>query len=287
MKSSIPMVVVLTVLLSGPAAAREPAAQDAPNAAAAPARGASAATFADTVPVDPAHPDRPWPPIATFSILAYDSATGEIGGAVQSRVFSVGNGVLWAKAGVGAVATQAIVDVSYGPKGLELLAQGMAPADIVKKLWDDDTDPLPERWSKYGRQFAVIDAKGDVAAYTGPQAPEWAGDRQCTKPGTHCTAQGNILAGDTVVDAMVHAFENTEGLLRFRLLAALEAGQRAGGDKRGMESAAMLIVKKDGGVWLHNDVVLRLQVDDSPEPIRELRRLVEKAPVIRRPMGGG
>jgi uncharacterized Ntn-hydrolase superfamily protein len=118
-----------------------------------------------------------------------------------------------------------------------------------------------------------MDARGEHEAFTGPQAPAWAGH----KGGKLCTAQGNILAGPQVVDAMVAAFERATGHLSLRLLAALEAGQAAGGDTRGMQSAAMLIVKKDGGVWLHNDVVLRLHVDDSPEPIRELRRLVEKA----------
>lgn len=219
----------------------------------------------------------PWPPVATFSILGYDPATGEVGGAVQSRVFSVGNGVLWAEAGVGAVATQAIVDVSYGPQALELLRQGKAPADIIRQVWENDPDPRPDDWTKQGRQFAVIDAKGNVAAFTGPRASAWAGHKSCSRPGMHCTAQGNILAGEAVVNEMVRAFEETSGHLSFRLLAALEAGQAAGGDTRGMQSAAMLIVKEDGGVWLNNDVVLRLQVDDSPQPIAELRRLVEIA----------
>lgn len=221
----------------------------------------------------------PWPPVATFSILGYDPATGEVGGAVQSRVFSVGNGVLWAEAGVGVAATQAIVDVSYGPQAIALLRGGMKPADVIKKVWESDPDPRPTDWTKFGRQFAVIDMQGNVAAYTGPKASEWAGDKQ----GKFCTAQGNILAGPDVVSGMVKAFEETQGHLSLRLLAALEAGQLAGGDKRGMQSAAMLIVKKDGGVWLHNDVVMRLQVDDNPEPIKELRRLVEKAATQRRP----
>jgi uncharacterized Ntn-hydrolase superfamily protein len=134
----------------------------------------------------------PWPPVATFSILGYDPATGEIGAAVQSRVFSVGNGVLWAEAGVGAVATQAIVDVSYGPQGIDLLKKGLSPKDIVKKIWDSDPDPRPVDWTKQGRQFAVINAKGEVAAYTGPKATSYAGDKQ----GKFCTAQGNILAGE-------------------------------------------------------------------------------------------
>jgi uncharacterized Ntn-hydrolase superfamily protein len=217
--------------------------------------------------------DRPPDPVATFSILGYDPATGEVGGAVQSRVFSVGNGVLWGEAEVGMVATQAIVDVSYGPQALQLLKKGMPPAEIVKTIWDGDPDPGLGRnpWPKAGRQFAVMDAKGSYAAFTGPKATPWAGN----KGGKFCTAQGNILAGEAVVTNMVEAFEKTPGPLSLRLMAALDGGQAGGGDTRGMQSAAMLIVKKDGGVWLHNDVVLRLQVDDSAEPLKELRRLVE------------
>jgi uncharacterized Ntn-hydrolase superfamily protein len=212
-------------------------------------------------------------PPGTFSILGYDPATGEIGGAVQSRVFSVGNGVLWAEAGVGASATQAIVDVSYGPRALELLRAGITPSAIIQAILASDPDPglHGQSWPKEGRQFAVMDAKGNYAAHTGPKATPWAGDRG----GKYCTAQGNILAGEAVVAGMVRAFEETTGHLSLRLMAALDAGQAAGGDKRGKQSAAMLIVKKDGGVWLHNDVVLRLQVDDNPEPLVELRRLVE------------
>jgi uncharacterized Ntn-hydrolase superfamily protein len=221
--------------------------------------------------------EAPWPPVATFSILGYDSETGEIGGAVQSRVFSVGNGVLWAEPGVGAVATQAIVDVSYGQQALELLRKRIDPEAVVDIIWNADPDPRPEDWSKHGRQFAVINHRGEVAAFTGPKASDWAGHRYCSQPESHCTAQGNILAGEEVVAEMVRAFESTEGHLSLRLMAALEAGQAAGGDTRGMQSAAMLIVKEDAGVWLNNDTVLRLQVDDSPEPIQELRRLVEKA----------
>src|SRR3954469_20949216 len=116
-------------------------------------------------------------PTGTFSILAYDPATGELGGAVQSRVFSVGNGVLWGEAGVGIVATQAIVDVSYGPQALELLRQGMEAEKVVKAIWERDPDPDTARWTKYGRQFAVIDGKGNVFAYTGPKATEWAGNK--------------------------------------------------------------------------------------------------------------
>jgi uncharacterized Ntn-hydrolase superfamily protein len=235
----------------------------------------------------------PFDPPSTFSILGYDPRTGELGGAVQSAVFSVGNGVLWAEAGVGIATTQAIVDVSYGPQALELLRKGMAPADIIKTIWERDPDPDPGRWTKHGRQFAVMNPKGEMAAFTGPKASPWAGDRQ----GKFVTAQGNILAGEKVVTEMVRAFEESEKTadgspnhISFRLMAALEAGQAAGGDTRGMQSAAMIVVKKGCGVWLNNDVVLRLQVDDIPvakmapgtappavNPLSELRRLVERA----------
>lgn len=228
----------------------------------------------------------------TFSILCFDPETGEIGAAVQSRVFSVGNGVLWAEAGVGAVATQAIVDVSYGPQGLALLRQGMAPKDIITKILADDPDQgLNGRpWPKAGRQFAVMNAKGEFAAHTGPEATAWAGHAS----GKNCTAQGNILAGPDVVQKMIEGYESSANAadgrrnhISLRLVAALEGGQSAGGDKRGQQSAALLIVKKDAGVWLHNDVVLRLQVDDHVEPIKELRRLVEMSPPARRRGGRG
>ena len=191
---------------------------------------------------------------------------------MQSRVFSVGNGVLWAEADVGVAATQAIVDVGYGPKALELLRTGKKPSDIIKEIWERDPDPLPEQWTKQGRQFAVMNAKGEYAAFTGPKATEWAGH----KGGKYCTAQGNILAGPQVVDNMVQAFETTKGHLSERLVAALEGGQAGGGDTRGQQSAALVIVKKNCGVWLHNDTILRLQVDDNAEPIKELKRIVDK-----------
>jgi uncharacterized Ntn-hydrolase superfamily protein len=224
--------------------------------------------------------DLPWPPVATFSILGYDPETGEVGGAVQSRVFSVGNGVLWARAGVGVAATQAIVDVSYGPQALELLELGYAPDVVLQTILDADPDPDPERWTKEGRQLSVMDASGHVATHTGPKASAWAGHRI----DQYVSAQGNILAGPAVVESMVRAFNETEGHLSFRLMAALEAGQAAGGDSRGMQSAAMLIVKKNAGVWLNNDVVLRLQVDHSLDTaLQELRRIVEYWNGRRRP----
>ena len=232
--------------------------------------------FSQPEPRDGADPDIP----GTFSVLGFDPETGAIGAAVQSRVFSVGNGVIWAEPGIGAVATQAIVDVGYGPKGIELLRQGLAPAAIVKKIWDEDPDPGygKQKWPKAGRQFAVINAKGELAAFTGPSAPLEFGDAQ----GKFVTAQGNTLASKDIPLAMVKAFEASEKdaagartHLSLRLVAALEAAQAAGGDKRGQQSAAILVVKKGCGVWLNNDVEMRLQVDDHPEPIKELRRLVE------------
>ena len=225
-------------------------------------------------------------PTGTFSILAMDPATGEIGGAVQSRVFSVGNGVLWAESGVGAVATQAVIDVSYGPQALALLRQGLSAEQVVRQVLANDPDPRPTDWTKQGRQFAVIDAKGTFFAFTGPKAPDSAGQKYCAAP-HKCTAQGNTLATPAVADSMVAAFERTPGRLALRLVAALEGGQRAGGDKRGMQSAALIIVnvKKGCGIWLNNDVELRLQVDDSPEPIKELRRLVEMPAAMRKAPG--
>ena len=228
-------------------------------------------------------PDVPDPP-GTFSIIGYDPATGEIGAAVQSRVFSAGNGPIWGEAEVGVVMTQAIVDVSYGPKALALLRAGITPAATIRAILDSDPDPGygNQRWPKAGRQFAVMDAKGNYAAHTGPEAPTWAGN----KGGKFCTAQGNILAGPAVVENMVKNFEETQGPLSIRLVAALEGGQAAGGDTRGQQSAALIVVKKGCGVWLNNDVVLRLQVDDNPEPIKELRRLVERS-IPRGGRGGG
>ncbi|MDQ8166039.1 MAG: DUF1028 domain-containing protein [Gemmatimonadota bacterium] len=231
----------------------------------------------------PVTPDTLKWPTGTFSIIAYDSATGDIGGAVQSRVFSVGNGVLWAESAVGIATTQAIVDVSYGPQALALLRQGLTAEQAIKQVLANDPDPDPARWTKDGRQFAIIDAKGNVFSHTGPKASTWAGGKYCSAPHT-CTAQGNILAGQGVVDSMVAAFERTPGRLHLRLVAALEGGQRAGGDTRGQQSAALIIVnvKKGCGIWLNNDVILRLQVDDSPEPIKELRRLAERPEAQRR-----
>ena len=174
--------------------------------------------------------------------------------------------VPWAEPGVGVVATQAAVNTGYGPRALALLAEGLTPDQVIERLLAQDTFP---RLS--GRQFAVMDARGQVAVHTGPEASEWAGHRV----GPHFSAQGNILAGPGVVDAMAKAFQETEGELALRLMAALEAGQAAGGDRRGQQSAAMLVIREGGGRGYDNDFYVRLHVDDHATPIAELRRLLE------------
>jgi uncharacterized Ntn-hydrolase superfamily protein len=203
--------------------------------------------------------------VATFSIVAHDPETGAFGCAVQSRYFAVGAVVPWAEADVGVIATQANVNVGYGPRGMELLRQGLSAKEVLKKLQDEDTFP-----GKDGRQVAIIDRNGEIAAYTGPAANAWAGDKQ----GANYSVQGNILTGPEVVDQMASAFEKTKGTLAERLVAALEAAQEAGGDSRGRQSAALLVVQKGAGRNINNDVAVRLHVDDNPEPIQELRRLL-------------
>jgi uncharacterized Ntn-hydrolase superfamily protein len=204
--------------------------------------------------------------VATFSIVARDPATGAMGCAVQSRYFAVGAVVCWGEADVGIVATQANVNVGYGPKGVDLLKQGLSAEEVLKRLQDEDTFP-----GKDGRQVAIIDGKGGIAVYTGPAANAWAGH----KKSANYSAQGNILTGAEVVDAMASRFETAKGDLAERLVAALEAGQAAGGDSRGRQSAALLVVQKGGGRNINNDVAVRLHVDDHPEPIQELARLLD------------
>lgn len=204
--------------------------------------------------------------VSTFSIVAYDAAAGEWGVTVASRYFSVGSVVPWAEAGVGAVATQANVNVGYGPRAIELLKTGLSAKQVLEKLLAEDTFE-----GKDGRQVAIIDSKGTIATYTGPNAPNWAGDRQ----GKNWSAQGNILTGPQVPESMGKAFEATQGELAEKLWAALKAGDDAGGDSRGRQSASMLIVKKGGGRNINNDRYLYLNVDDAPNPFPELRRLLD------------
>src|SRR5215469_8700821 len=206
------------------------------------------------------------PPVATFSIVAIDPQNGDTGVAVASRYFSVGSVVPWAMAGVGAVATQADVNVGYGQQAIDLLRQGMTAQEVLKKLLADD-----QFEGKDGRQVAIVDAKGNIAAYTGPNAPKWAGDRQ----GKTWSAQGNILVGPQVPEAMGKAFDATQGELAEKLFAALKAGDSAGGDARGRQSASMLIVKKQGGHNTNNDRYIYINVDDNSDPFTELRRLLD------------
>lgn len=203
-------------------------------------------------------------PVATFSIVGRDTQNGDLGVAVQSKFFAVGSVVPWAKAGVGAIATQAWANTSYGPKGLTLLENGITAAQALDRLIADD-----DRSAK--RQVGIVDAKGGVANYTGDECVEWAGAIK----GENYTVQGNILAGEDVVQAMAQAFEEAEGELAERLMTALIAGQRAGGDRRGQQSAALLVVREGGGYGGFNDRYVDLRVDDHERPIEELHRLLK------------
>lgn len=203
-------------------------------------------------------------PVATFSIVGCDPETGEVGIAVQSKFFAVGAVVPWAKAGVGAVATQSYANTTYGPRGLELLAGGLAPEEVITRLTADDD-------GRASRQIGVVAADGRSATFTGEECMDWAGG----VIGMNYAAQGNILAGEDVVTAMAGAFEATEGVLGQKLMSALEAGQAAGGDSRGVQSAAILIVKEGAGYAGFNDRYCDLRVDDHETPIRELRRIFD------------
>ena len=205
------------------------------------------------------------PAFATFSIVAFDPVTGDLGVAVASRVFGVGNHVPWAEAGVGAVATQAAMNGGYGPRGLELLRQGLSAQQVLDRLLAEDKFDRVE-----GRQVAIIDAKGNIAVHTGPAANEWKGHIK----GATYSVQGNILAGPHVAEAMARAFESATGELAERLYAALKAGDDAGGDRRGRQSASVLVVRKGGGSSLNNDRLCYINVDDNPDPLLELGRLV-------------
>ena len=199
----------------------------------------------------------------TYSIVARDPKTGELGAAVQSHYFSVGPVVPWVEAGVGAVCTQSLVLVDYGPLGLDLMRHGMTSRQALDALLA--ADPHHE-----GRQVAMVDAHGGVAAFTGASCIPDAGDTQ----GDQFSCQANLMANDKVWPAMKAAFAGAQGDLAERLLRALEAAQKAGGDIRGKQSAAIVVVKgtPSGKPW--NDYVVNLRVEDSPEPLAELRRLM-------------
>ncbi len=204
------------------------------------------------------------PAVATFSIAACDPGTGEIGVAVQSKFIAVGAVVPWAKAGVGAVATQSFANLSYGPRGLKRLQEGKSPTEVIALLTADD----PE---KEQRQVGIISAGGRAAHFTGKGCFTWAGG----KSGKNFTVQGNILAGEEVINAMATSFSTSAGKapLAQRLIDALAAGQEAGGDRRGKQSAALLIVREGWGYGGDNDRFRDLRVDDHEEPIKELGRI--------------
>ncbi len=202
------------------------------------------------------------PRFGTFSIVAHEPDTKSWGVAVQSKFIAVGSAVPWARAGVGAIATQAAANLSWGLEGLALLKEGLNAAEVVRRLVAAD----PERDT---RQLGVVDAKGDSAAFTGSKCLDWAGH----EVGTGFACQGNILFGSAVVRGMARAYESTPGDIADRLLAALAAGQREGGDRRGQQAAALLIVREGAGYLGGNDRWVDIRVDDHPAPIEELRRI--------------
>ncbi len=205
------------------------------------------------------------PPVATFSIAACDLEEGQWGVAVQSKFLAVGSVVPWAEPEVGAIATQAYANPSYGPKGLTLLREGLDARQVVEQLIAEDAD-------RDGRQVGVVDASGTGAAWTGSGCLDWAGHRT----GRCYSAQGNILVSGATVDALAETFEATDGRpLAERLLEALAAAQAAGGDSRGQQSAALLVVKRNGGYAALSDVLVDLRVDDHEHPIAELARVYD------------
>ncbi|WP_188206752.1 DUF1028 domain-containing protein [Alkalibacillus aidingensis] len=201
--------------------------------------------------------------VATFSIVGRDAKTGELGIAVQSKFLGVGAVVPWAEAGVGAIATQSMANTAYGPEGLQLLRGGKSAQEVLDMLIEKDPD-------RAMRQVGIVDANGGVATYTGDGCYDWAGG----KTGDNYTAQGNILVSEETVQAMGQGFEEKEGEpLAERLLHALKQGQEAGGDSRGMQSAALFIVRKKGGYGGYNDRMVDLRVDEHASPITELERI--------------
>ncbi len=203
------------------------------------------------------------PVLSTFSIVALDPRTGDLGVAVQSKFLAVGAVVPWARAGVGAIATQSYANLSYGPEGLRLLAEGRPAAEVLEALVGADEE-------RALRQVGIVDARGRAAAYTGEACFPWAGHIV----GEKFACQGNILVGEATVREMARAFRRSRGELAERLVAALAAGQAAGGDRRGRQSAALLVVREGGSYGGYLDRYIDLRVDDHPHPIQELERLL-------------
>lgn len=206
--------------------------------------------------------------VATYSIVAFDPQTGDLGVAVQSKFFGVGSVVPWAKANVGAIATQSFANTEYGPHGLQLLEKGEPVEKVIKQLTEADKD-------RDARQLGIVDAHGHAAAFTGADCKAWAGQHV----GTNYTTQGNLLAGEAVVAEMAAAFEKArtqgDGELADWLMAALEAAEKAGGDRRGRQSAALLVVRAGYGYAGQNDRYIDLRVEDNPQPVIELLRLLK------------
>jgi uncharacterized Ntn-hydrolase superfamily protein len=200
----------------------------------------------------------------TFSIVARDPEAGELGIAVQSKFLAVGAVVPWAQAGVGAIATQAWANTTYGPGGLDLLASGLSAKETIERLTGADD-------GRASRQVGIVAMHGVPATFTGGECLPWAGGHV----GEHYTCQGNILVGEETVLSMARTFEQTSGHLCDRLMAALAAGQAAGGDSRGQQSAALLVVRERGGYSGFNDRFIDLRVDDHPQPIEELQRILQ------------
>ncbi len=201
-------------------------------------------------------------PVSTYSIVACDVERGQWGVATQSRFLAVGSVVPWAEPGAGAVATQSYANPRYGPDGLALLRQGLAAEEVVTRLTDADD-------GRDQRQLGVVDAAGRGATYTGSACLDWAGGRT----GAGYAAQGNLLVSGDTVDALAESFESADGPLAARLIEALAAAQAAGGDRRGQQSAALVVVQRDGGYAGLSDSLVDLRVDDHETPIEELRRL--------------
>jgi len=209
-------------------------------------------------------------PCTTFSIVACDPETQEHGVAVASKFLAVGSVVPWAKAEVGAVATQSYANTTFGPSGLELLGKGKSAEETMKALIEGDD-------GRDNRQVGIVDKAGKGETYTGKKCQAWAGG----KTGKNYACQGNLLAGEAVVADMAKAFEDSTGPLAWRMIAAMEAGEKAGGDKRGKQSAAILIAKPKGGYAKLNDRFVDFRVDDHEKPLEELARILAKQ--IRKP----
>jgi uncharacterized Ntn-hydrolase superfamily protein len=228
------------------------------------ATGASVSRVGQTTSSESSSTPRRSPLVCTFSICGYDPDRKEWGVAVASKYLAVGAVVPWCEAEAGAVATQSYVNVSYGPRGLKMLAAGKSAEEVVAALTSADS-------GRERRQVGIVDARGETANFTGKECNPWAG----AKSGKHYTCQGNLLTGPEVVEEMAKAFEASKGPLAWRLIAALEAGEKAGGDKRGRQSASILVVRERGGPGGLNDRSIDFRVDDHKEPIPELARILQ------------